>query len=114
MTLKKLKTIFEEVLDIDPGTVKEETYVIRDLNAESIDLLELAVHINEKFGIEADDQALFLRRLRSHAGEDGIRNRYPYLRKGREREIMLDLDGGPVLKISDLVDYIDHSLAARR
>ncbi|MBI4350408.1 MAG: hypothetical protein HY550_03120 [Elusimicrobia bacterium] len=114
MTLEKLKVIFEEVLDIDPGTVGEETYVIRDLNAESIDLLELAVHVNEKFRINADDQAMFLRQLRSHTGEARIRGRYPHLREGREKEIMLDLEGGPVLKVSDLVDYIDHSLAAGR
>lgn len=114
MTLEKLKTIFEAVLDIAPGTVSEGSYVIRDLNAESIDLLELAVHVNEKFRIEADDQTMFLRQLRSCSGEARIRSRYPHLRKGREKEIAGDLEGGPVLKVSDLVDYIDHSLAARR
>lgn len=113
MTIQKLKTIFEDVLDIDPGTVSGGTYVIRDLNAESIDLLELAVHINEKFGIEADDQTLFLRQLRSCSGAAGIRNRYPHLRKGRELEIIADLEGGPVLKVSDLADYIEHRLAGR-
>lgn len=114
MILEKLKKIFEDVLDIDPGTITEETYVIRELNAESIDLLELAVHINEKFKIQVDDQALFLRRLRSHPGEAGLRSHYPYLRKGREKEIMADLEGGPVLKVSDLVDYIAHSVRAKR
>lgn len=112
MTLEKLKTIFEDVLDIDPGTVSEGSYVIRDLNAESIDLLELTVHINEKFGIEADDQVMFLRQLRSCAGEAGIRDHYPHLRKGREKDIAGELGEGPVLKVSDLVDYIEHSLAA--
>lgn len=114
MTLEKLRTVFEEVLDIAPGKIGGATYVIRDLNAESIDLLELAVHINEKFGIEADDQLMFLRRLRSCPGEAGIRERYPHLREGREKDIVRDLEGGPVLKVSDLVDYIDHSLAAGR
>ncbi|CAN2041278.1 acyl carrier protein [Candidatus Magnetomoraceae bacterium gMMP-15] len=67
--LKKLKTILTELLDIEDKEIKPETYIITDLGAESIDLLELAVEINSTFDIEVKDDEIFLTKLRQYLAE---------------------------------------------
>lgn len=110
MILKKLKSIFAETLDIDPKSINETTFIIRDLQVESIDLLELAVEISSQFQIKINDRVMFLRNLRDilNLDEKIIIQNYPYLRSGRNYEILQELKDGPVLKISDIMDYIQY------
>ena len=106
-----------DILDIDGTMVLPDTYLVRDLGAESIDLMELAVTLNALFHVDVDDDELFLFSLRRHLaeadekGEDQVahlKQCYPYLCDERIREILADLDTGPVLKIKDLTAYILH------
>lgn len=104
-----------DILDVDPGDITPETYLIRELDAESIDLMEVAVTLNHQLNIEVTEDDIFLRRLREHLDEadrigeersSAMAKAYPFLSTGRIDEILADLDGGPVLKVKDLTDYV--------
>ncbi len=114
--LQEIQSIIEEILDIDGNTVTPETYVIRDLDAESIDLLELAVALNSNFDVKIIDEDIFLRSLRIYVtearenGEDVIKfllGRYPFITEERAAEILDDMENSPVLKVKDLISYIE-------
>lgn len=53
----KLKDIIVEQLAVDPDEVSMEASFIDDLNADSLDLVELIMEIEEKFGIQVPDDA---------------------------------------------------------
>jgi len=107
--------ILAEILDIASSKITLDTYVIRDLGAESIDLMEVAVTINDKMGIEVVEDDIFLRRLREflmeadQAGalrENFLAVKYSFLSSKRIEEILSELGEGPVLKVGDLIDYV--------
>jgi len=110
-----LKDIIGEIMDIDPAIIHADTYLVRDLNMESIDLLELGVSINYTFNIDVDDDIAFLKDLRfnleklnnnSNSKIKSLLNLYPHLDRDRANEILEDLDNGPVLKFKDVVAYV--------
>jgi acyl carrier protein len=107
-----------DILDIEKNEIKPETYLLRELNAESIDLLELAVSINQAFNITVNEDDLFLRKLRIFLDQDIennpekiIQEKYPFLSSERINQIMTDLDNGPVLKVKDLMHYVSCQLS---
>lgn len=110
----EIRESLTEILDIDAEQVTPETYVIRDLDAESIDLLELSVALNSRFKVDINDDEIYLKSLRTclnGAGANGeagkrIVGRFPFIDGGRAGEILSDLEGGPVLKVKDLMSYI--------
>ncbi len=111
-----ITAILAEILDLDPAVITAETYVIRDLEAESIDLLEIGVAIQHRLGIEVDDDTLFLKNLRiqlARAEQDRVEpltllaETYPHLDAARLRQILDDVSAGPVLRVRDLVAYVD-------
>ena len=108
--------ILLELLDIQGQEIKPETYLIRDLGAESIDLLELSVAINNTFKINVIDDDIFLIKLRDIIFEskgkvitkvDYLSLKFPFLTKTRINEILDDLENGPVLQVKDLLAYIE-------
>ncbi len=110
-----------EMLDLDGKEITAETYLIRDLGAESIDLLELAVAINQGFSIKVQDDQVFLWRLRFYMLDAAKNNadvqsylagKYPFLDPGRIAEIVADHDNGPVLKVKDIISYINYQGSA--
>jgi len=118
-TLFEIRTSLGEILDIAAGEITPETYVVRDLGAESIDLLELSVAINARFKVEVNEDEVFLRTLRLFLNEakedeqdplDYLQRKYPFLGEGRVGEILVDMDGGPVLKVKDLIAYVSWRL----
>ncbi|MCX5826645.1 MAG: phosphopantetheine-binding protein [Deltaproteobacteria bacterium] len=107
--------ILADILDIEGREITPETYLIRELGAESIDLLELSVAINSRFNIEVNDDELFLRTLRLHLrtaageGRDAVgylAEKYPALTVVRIAEILADMGGGPVLRVKDILSYV--------
>jgi len=113
--LGEIKKILAEILDIEDRDITPETYMIRDLDAESIDLLELAVSLNSTFNVEIIDDEIYLRMFRLHImdaeqrGDDSVRylsEKFPFLNERRVTEIIGDLQAGPTLKVKDLVSYI--------
>lgn len=114
-TYNLIKEILAEILDAEPGEIMPETYLFRDLGVESIDLMEFAVTLNDQLGTEINEDTVFLRFLREHLAEaeqigadkaDFIAEKFSFLSQERIREILEDLDGGPVLKVKDIVTYI--------
>lgn len=55
MTLDTLKSIIEAQLDIDPSTINENTAITEDLGADSLDMVELMMTIEEEFDITIKD-----------------------------------------------------------
>ena len=111
--------IIVEILDIDAEEIKPDAYLIRDLGVESIDLMELAVSFNERFGLEVDEERIFLKSLRpvietarkeNRDISEAVAKEFPFLSIGRIAEIHLDMEAGPVLKVSDLVHYINQAV----
>ena len=67
--LDGVKEILADILDIEEQEISAETYIVRELGAESIDLLELAISLNVRFKVEVNDGELFLARLREYITE---------------------------------------------
>ncbi len=112
----EIQDILSDILDIEEQEITPDAYIVRELGAESIDLLELAVALNSRFHIEIKDDEIFLTSLRLHVieaeeeGRDVIRHlveRLPFLDKYRVKEIMGDLEDGPTLKVKDLISYVE-------
>lgn len=116
-------SILAEILDLDPSDITPDTYVIRSLKAESIDLLEIGVAMQHRLGIAVDDDSLFLKNVRivlARAERSGaeslpaLRAEFPHLTEDRITEILADLSAGPVLQVRDLVAYAQDALAKGR
>jgi acyl carrier protein len=112
-------SILGEILDLDPAEITPDTYVIRSLKAESIDLLEIGVAMQHQLGIAVDDDSLFLKNVRivlaraERSGDEplsALRAEYPHLTEDRLTEILADLAAGPVLQVRDLVAYAQDAL----
>ena len=110
-----IKETLAEILDIEDREITPDTYIIRELGAESIDLLELAVSLNAKFEIDVNDDEIFLKTLRLHMDEGlkqgkeaagYLKEKFPSLKKDRLKEIIADLEAGPALKVKDLISYV--------
>ena len=49
--LRKLKDIIADVLNVDPDEIKPETTFTDDLGADSLDLYQIVMGIEEEFGL---------------------------------------------------------------
>ncbi len=54
---EKVRDIIADELGIDPNTVKKDSNIIDDLDADSLDAVELIMAFEEAFDIEIDDDA---------------------------------------------------------
>jgi acyl carrier protein len=52
----RLKKIIVEQLGVDEADVKPEASFVEDLNADSLDLVELIMSLEEEFGMEISDE----------------------------------------------------------
>jgi acyl carrier protein len=55
-TYDRLKKIIVEQLGVDEVDVKPEASFVDDLNADSLDLVELIMSLEEEFGMEISDE----------------------------------------------------------
>ncbi len=58
MVFDKLKEIISEQLEVDQSIISETSSVTGDLGADSLDLVDLAMSIEDEFDIELSDEAL--------------------------------------------------------
>ena len=56
MTLDKIKGIISEQLGVDEEEVKLETNLAKDLEADSLDAVEIIMAIEDEFDIEVPDE----------------------------------------------------------
>ena len=54
--LDDVKEVVIEQLDCDPAEVKEDSKFIEDLGADSLDVVELVMALEERFDIEIPDE----------------------------------------------------------
>ena len=53
-----LKALLAEELQIDPSEIKMESELVNDLGINSIELADLVMQCEDKFGIEIEDDSL--------------------------------------------------------
>jgi acyl carrier protein len=120
--LNGVREIVTEIMDVDAGAITEETSLIGDLGAESIDLLELAVALSHRFGLPVQDDEIFLRKFplyrleAEQAGTDPLPclvERIPFLPPARIAEILAEPDRSAALTIGDLVRYLRYQQERR-
>jgi len=58
MVFDKIKTILVDQLDVDEAKVKMEASITDDLGADSLDLADIVMSIEEEFDIEVPDEIL--------------------------------------------------------
>jgi acyl carrier protein len=56
MTLNKIKEIIVEQLSVDEDAIKLDTHLMKDLEADSLDAVEIIMAIEDEFGIEVPDE----------------------------------------------------------
>ncbi len=109
-----VRAVLVELLDVPGEEITPDSYLVRDLGMESIDFLELAVALNQRFKVPVHDDTVFLRNLRLHmiqaqgkglqVGEE-LKKHYGHLSGERLEEIAADLEDGPVIQVRDLMSY---------
>ena len=57
MVFDKVKKIIVDELDIDPAKVTLEANLAEDLEADSLDAVELIMQLEDEFGLEIEDDA---------------------------------------------------------
>ena len=58
MVFEKIKKIISEQLEVDQSIISEGSSLTGDLGADSLDLVDLAMSIEDEFDIELSDEAL--------------------------------------------------------
>lgn len=56
MVFDKVKALIVEQLDVDPDTVTMETDFMKDLEADSLDAVEIILGVEDEYGIEIPDE----------------------------------------------------------
>jgi len=56
MSFEKIKSIIVEQLSVDESTVTMETSLMKDLEADSLDAVEIIMAIEDEFDIEIPDE----------------------------------------------------------
>ena len=58
MVFEKVKKIISEQLEVDQSIISESSTITGDLGADSLDLVDLAMSIEDEFDIELSDEVL--------------------------------------------------------
>lgn len=58
MELEKIKAIIAEVLNIDADSITEDTTFVDDIGADSLDIFQIIMGIEEEYDIELDNESV--------------------------------------------------------
>ncbi|MBQ8227875.1 MAG: acyl carrier protein [Clostridia bacterium] len=58
MIFEKLKSILSQQLEIDPDLITEDSNLFDDLGADSLDLVDMAMSVEDEFGIELPEEMI--------------------------------------------------------
>ena len=58
MIFEKIRDLLAEQLEIDPATITMDTNILEDLEADSLDFVELVTSIEDEFDIVITDEAV--------------------------------------------------------
>lgn len=56
MIFDEVKKMLSEQLDVDADTITTDTKIIDDLSADSIDIVEMLMALEDEYGIEISDE----------------------------------------------------------
>ena len=56
MVFEKLREIFANQFGVDPETITESTDIISDLGADSLDVVEMLMSLEDEYGITIEDE----------------------------------------------------------
>ena len=56
MVFEKIRDLIVEQLDVDPSLINEETDFMKDLEADSLDAVEIILGVEDEYGIEIPDE----------------------------------------------------------
>ena len=56
MSLEKVKKLLAEQLNIDANTITEKSRVIEDLGADSLDVVEMLMVLEDEFNVTVSDE----------------------------------------------------------
>ncbi len=57
MIFEKVQKLLAESLNIDPSKITMETNIVQDLGADSLDMVEMLMSLEDNFGITVPDEA---------------------------------------------------------
>ena len=71
MIFEKLKALIAEQFNVDADTISLDTSFADDLNADSVDIVDLSMALEEEFGIEelGEDEAAAAEEMKKLIGE---------------------------------------------
>lgn len=58
MVFEKIRAILADLLSIDEATIEMDSLIIDNLGADSLDLVDAIVTINDEFGVEIPDEEI--------------------------------------------------------
>lgn len=58
MVFEKIKTILCEQLDLEEDKVTMESDIVEDFEADSLDVVDLVMSIEDEFGVEVPDEEI--------------------------------------------------------
>ncbi|MBE6039672.1 MAG: acyl carrier protein [Clostridiales bacterium] len=56
MVFEKIKSLIAEQLDVDASTITMDTDFMKDLEADSLDAVEIILGVEDEYGIEIPDE----------------------------------------------------------
>jgi len=59
MVFDKMKEVLAEQFDVDPEKITRETDWMNDLGADSLDLVELIMSLEEEYGVSVTDESVY-------------------------------------------------------
>ena len=59
MVFDKIKDALVTQLEVDPDKVTRDTDIMNDLGADSLDLVELIMTLEDEYGISATDESVY-------------------------------------------------------
>lgn len=55
---ERIRALLAEQLDIEPNKITPDTVLLEDLDADSLDLVDLVMTLEDEFGVEVPDDAI--------------------------------------------------------
>jgi len=59
MVFDKMKEVLAEQFDVDSDTITRDTDLMNDLGADSLDLVELIMTLEEEYSVSATDESVY-------------------------------------------------------